>query len=133
MTGIAKQLAGDLNFLQNGFQIRLQKLGFLPYGAADKAAIGAPGGAEGDAHIHGQIPRGQYLHGPDGGLGAFHSQLPPLRGDEIYIPQQLVGGFRGASLQQVLGGQLGGANPSQSAPGRLLRQQRNGGQIDALL
>ena len=49
------QPGGDLNLpLQSG-KVLVQQLGFFADGAADEAAIAAPGGAEGNAHIDGQV------------------------------------------------------------------------------
>ena len=70
---------------------------------------------------------------PDGGEGTVYRQLAPVFRDVVHIFQQLVRRFWGAAFQHVLGGDFGGANPGQSAPGRDFRQQLPGGQIVALL
>ena len=132
-SGGAQQLPGQGDLLQKGLQIGLQQLGLFAYGPADEAAIAAPGGAEGDAYIQRKILRLRFADGRHRGDGAVHRQGPPGRGHVVNILQEPVRGFGGASLQQLLGGQLGGPDPCQSAPGGLLGKQLDGRQIDTLL
>ena len=131
--GGAQQLPGQGDLLQKGLQIGLQQLGLFADGPADEAAIAAPGGAEGDAYIQRNILRLCFADGCHRGDGAVHRQGPPGRGHVVNILQEPVRGFWGASLQQLLGGQLGGPDPCQSAPGGLLGKHLDGRQIDALL
>ena len=114
-------------------KIRFQQLCLFADGAADKAAITASGGAEGDAHIEGNVRFFQQTGSPDGGLRAVYCQLPPVWADIVGILQQPVGGFGRTPLQQMPGGDLGGANPGQSPPGGRGFQQLTRRQIVALL
>ena len=80
-----KQLAGDFHFLQKRLQIGLDQVCPLADGAADEAAVGTAGGAEGNAHIQGKVVGFQKICGVDRGDGAVHSQLPAVIGDVVNI------------------------------------------------
>ena len=84
-SGLPEKRAGALNFLQQCLQIGLHQLGFLANRAADKAAIGTAGGAEGNAHIDADIGGLGFVHSLHGGDRAVHCQASPLGCDEVYI------------------------------------------------
>ena len=75
----------------------------------------------------------QKLCSPDGGERTVNGQLSTIFRDVVHVSQQLVRRLGGAAFHHVLGGDFGGANPGQSAPGRNFRQQLPGSQIVALL
>ena len=131
--GICKKPAGDLDLFQQGLEVGVQQLRALADGPGDEAAVGAAGGAEGDAHIEGNVGGLQQVRRRHGGCGAVQGQLPAVRGNVVNIPEELVGAFGRAAFQDVFGGDLGGADAGQSAPGGGVVQQLDGCQIVALL
>ena len=97
-------------------QIRLHQSQRPLHGLGYKAAIGAAGGAEGDANIQGDILRLQLRLGSAGGLRRLDAQAAALRRDEVGVPQDPVHlPFRHALLQHP-GGQLAGADARQRPP-----------------
>ena len=95
---------GKIPFLLSG-GIRSESLDQLIFpadGAADKAAISTPGGAEGDAHIQGNVVALQQIYSLDGGFGAVDGELAPFRGNVVSILHQSVGGFGRAALQKIV-------------------------------
>ena len=88
----------------------------LLHAVADKAAIGAPGGTEGDAHVEGDLLRPQGVPGLQPRLGALDAQPPPLGGDKIHVPELPVRRLRAPCLQQ-LRSQLGRPDAGKGPPG----------------
>ena len=91
LAGLGKELAADFDLFQQSGKIRVQKLRLAADGAADEAAVGTSGGAEGNAHIEGNIVFFQQVCGIDGGNGAVNGQFPALRCDVVDVFQELVG------------------------------------------
>ena len=123
--------AQGADLLQKGVQIGLQKLQRPAHIGGHKGAVGAPCGAEGDAHIERDLILLQGALGVQAGLGAVHRQLGPLRGD-IAVPLQAGPGlFRGGSGGHLPGGQLHRAHAGEHPPGRRLAGGLTGGQEEA--
>ena len=97
-------------------QIRLhQPQGFF-HRLGHEAAIGAAGGAEGNADVQGDVLRAQVRLGPQARLGRFHRQTAAGRGDVVGVPQNAAGLGRGLALLQQTGRQLAGADARQRPP-----------------
>ncbi|CAN4016111.1 DUF1738 domain-containing protein, partial [Dysosmobacter welbionis] len=98
---------------------------------ADKGAIGAPGWAEGNAHVHVNVP----LLQPPGGLGrggaGLQGQGGPGGGDEIVLLQIRPGLFRGLPVLQGPGHRLVGPDAGEHSPGGRHAGDRPGRQEEA--
>ena len=98
-------------------QIRLHQLEGPLHRLRDEAAIGAAGGAEGDADVQGDVVGRQPLLGGDAGLGRLDAHSAAGRRHLIGVRQltvRLAG--RHAAAQQP-GRQLGGPHAGETAPG----------------
>ena len=89
----------------------------LLHTVADKAAIGAAGGTEGDTHIEGDLIGSQGLPGLQPRLGALEAQAAAGGGDKVGIPQDAVRLPEAAALLQQLPGQLGRPDAGEGPPG----------------
>ena len=89
----------------------------LLHAVADKAAIGAPGRTEGDAHIQGYLVFLQLPLGLQASLGAGEAQLPAGFGNEVGVPQDGVRLRLALPLLQQSRRQLGGADAGEGSPG----------------
>ena len=130
---LPKQLAGMGNFSEQRLQVGRQVLAEFLHALAHKGAVGAAGGAEGNAHIDREVPGAEEprrLHGVAGGVDA---QPPTGFGDEVGVLQKPVGAGFGAAGQEVGRGELGGPHTGQGAPGRRRGQHLEGRQVKALL
>ena len=115
--------AGGVHLLQQQLEIGLHQLQRPAHVSGDEGAIGAAGGAEGDAHIDGDLLFSQLPLGGQGGPGAVGGQGGPDGGDPIF-PLQLGDGLRLCGPgEHGPGGQLHRAHPGESPPGGLLAQQ----------
>ena len=128
-----QKAAGGGDLLDKSLQIRLHQAGKPLDRLAHKGAVGAAGGAEGDAHIQREVSGLCPLQGVQGGKGAVDAQPAPLRREEICAFQHGVAGQDAAAGKEVAGGQLGGPDAGQSPPGGRLRQQLDRRQIVRLL
>ena len=130
---LGKQRGHSVDLPVQGVQKRLYQLQRPLHISGDKRAVGAPGGAEGDADVKAQ------LLGPEGpldlqsGLGRLQRQICPLRGDKVFVQKPLSGLLLAQSLLQRPGGQLGRANTGECAPVRPLGQQLDGSLVKGLL
>ena len=133
LAGTCHQLGGVAQLLVQGFQVRLHQVGIFADGLADEGAVGAAGGAEGDAHIEGNVPGFQLRRRCHGRSGAVQAELCPAGGDEIGLFHFLNGFFVAHARHQAPGGQLGGPDTGQRAPGGDLFQEGQRGLKIALL
>ena len=98
------------------------------HGLAHEGAVGAAGGAEGDAHIDRDIPGIQLLLGGQGGGACLQGQRRPVRGDEICFLQHLAGLLGRLSLGQGPGHRLVRPYAGEHPPGGRVAGQLPGGQ-----
>ena len=105
---------GDL--LRQRRQIRLHQGEGLLHRRGYEAAIGAAGGAEGDAHVEGYLLRAQVALGAQPGLGALQRQSAAGGRHAVGVPQDAVGLTGGHALLQHAPHQLGRADAGQRAP-----------------
>ena len=112
-----------VQLLQQQLHIGIHQLEGFPHIRADKRAVGAAGGTEGDAHVDRDLVRGQGQLRRPAGLGAVHRHLGPHGGDVIALLQAGLGLFWGKPLPQVTGGQLYGPHAGQRPPGQLPAQK----------
>ena len=131
--GTCQHSAHPLNFPDQSLEVGLHHSTGAGGGRADKAAVGAAGGAKGNSHIEGNIPGPQQLSRLDCSLGGLQAQLPPGGRDVVNLLQHSPGSPEGPSLHQELGGNLRRAHAGQGPPGGRLRQQRTGGSVIASL
>ena len=122
-------LTCGVHFFQQQLEVRFHQLQRPAHVGGDKGAIGAPGGAEGDAHIDGHLLFSQLLPGGQGGLGAVRGQGGPDGGDPIFPLQLGDGLLRRGPGEHGPGGQLHRAHPGKGPPGRLLAQQGTPGLV----
>ena len=97
-------------------QIRLHQLEGLFHRRRYEAAIGAAGGAEGDADVQRDVLGAQVAPGLQARLGALQRQTPPRRGDAVRIPQHPVRLGGGHAVLQHGPHQLGRTDARQRAP-----------------
>ena len=102
---------------QQGLQVGLHQMKGFFHAVADKAAIGAPGRTEGDAHIQGYLVFLQLPLGLQASLGAGEAQLPAGFGNKVGVPQDGVRLGLALPLLQQSRRQLGGADAGEGAPG----------------
>ena len=107
---------GDLP--QQHLQIWLHKGKALFHCLGHKAAIGASGGAEGDADVEGNVLGLQIRLGLQTRLGRLDAQLSPGLGNGIGVPQQMIHLPGRHSFFQIARRQLGRADARKGAPGR---------------
>ena len=121
--------AHGLDLPQQAVEIRRQQLARAALGLADEGAVGAAGGAEGNAHVDRDVAGLQQGRRPHRGLAGLNAEPPPGRGDEEALLQQPVRALDRAPGQQVAGGELGGPDPGEGAPGRGRGELGQGRQI----
>ena len=103
------------HFPEQRRQVRLHQLAFAQL-SAEEGAIGAAGGAEGDAHVHvhlllaGRRQGGLYLHN-------LPQQLPLFRGHVEDFPHLGASRLQGKAVLHGLVDQAGGADARKAAPG----------------
>ena len=115
--GCCHELAGDPQLPVQRLQIGLHQVGVFADGLADEGAVGAAGGAEGNAHIQRYVMGFHFFDGGHGVFGAVQTELCPLGGDEIgifHLPECFLVTHTGL---QAAGGELGGPDTGERAPG----------------
>ena len=133
ITGFLQKCAGHLNFPDEGIQIRLHHVGEFFNAEAHKGAVGAPGGAEGDANVQGKVLLVQKLHSVQGAQGGIDANVLPCLTDEVGVLQHLAALCLGVTFRKICRGKFGRAYPGQSAPRGCGGEQFHGGKIVSLL
>ena len=119
---VMQELSHMDDLLLQGVQKTGQEAAEFFNARADKAAIGAAGGAEGDADIEGNVIFFQQTGGLDRGAGGLDAQPPPFGQHMILLLEQALCAFLRAAGEQMARGQLGGPHAGQASPGRRLAQ-----------
>ena len=105
---------GDL--LLQRRQIRLHQAEGLLHRGGDKAAVGAAGGAERDAHIERYLVGQQRTLGRQSRTGRLNGQTAALRRDEVGVAQDAICLTLRSALLQHGTGQLAGADAGERPP-----------------
>ena len=92
------------------------------HGGGDEGAVDTPAGAEGDAHIEGDLVSPEGAPGGHALPGAVHDQPPADGGDPVNVPQEPFGPERGETLLHGLGGDFDGTHSGEGSPGGLFSQ-----------
>ena len=105
------------DLLRQGGEIGLDEGEGLLHAGADEGAVGAAGGAEGDAKVEVDVP---LLQAPllfEAGFRGLGGQAGPPGGDEVALLQEALGVRQALALPEALRRQLAGADAGEGAPG----------------